>query len=75
MRACRKCGCTEDHACMDNYGNPCFWVEEDLCSECAGDEWRYHGVKIGKIKKDFAGQFDVLCDCFEADEQGIIHEK
>jgi len=75
MRACRKCGCTEDHACMDNYGNPCFWVEEDLCSECAGDEYRYRGYKVGKIKFDFALQFVALCDHFEEDENGLIKER
>lgn len=75
MRTCRKCGCTADHACLDRYGNPCFWVEEDLCSECAPDERRFHGVKIGKIKKDFALQFDALCGHHYQDEQGIIHER
>lgn len=33
MRACRKCGCTENKACMDG-GLPCYWVEYDLCSAC-----------------------------------------
>lgn len=28
--ACRVCGCTESRACPDG----CYWVEEDLCSEC-----------------------------------------
>lgn len=27
---CRRCGCTETRACEDG----CFWVEEDLCSQC-----------------------------------------
>lgn len=34
-RACRGCGCTDDHACVDLSGQPCFWVEPDLCSECS----------------------------------------
>lgn len=29
---CRVCGCTDDRACPGG----CYWVEEDLCSECAG---------------------------------------
>jgi hypothetical protein len=33
-RKCRVCGCTEDHACPGG----CYWVEEDLCSECIGKE-------------------------------------
>ena len=34
---CRLCGCTDDD-CFDCYmktGEPCHWVEEDLCSSCA----------------------------------------
>jgi ParB/RepB/Spo0J family partition protein len=31
VRACRKCGCTEETACQGG----CSWVEEDLCSACA----------------------------------------
>lgn len=33
-RECRVCGCTDRHACEGG----CWWVEEDLCSACAGDE-------------------------------------
>jgi hypothetical protein len=35
VRRCRKCGCTEFNACLVD-GVPCWWVEEDLCSACAG---------------------------------------
>lgn len=31
---CRLCGCTWDNACK----NGCYWVEEDLCSECIEGE-------------------------------------
>ena len=37
-RKCRVCGCTDDD-CTDCYvrtGEPCFWVEDDLCSACVG---------------------------------------
>lgn len=30
-RACRVCGCTDDHACEGG----CCWVDKDLCSTCA----------------------------------------
>lgn len=30
IRACRQCGCTDDHACEGG----CSWVEDDLCSAC-----------------------------------------
>lgn len=32
-RKCRKCGCTENNACLTD-GQPCYWVDEDLCSAC-----------------------------------------
>jgi len=33
---CRVCGCTDDdcHQCIEKTGNPCHWVEDDLCSAC-----------------------------------------
>lgn len=31
---CRDCGCTQDNACVDKDGNACYWVEENLCSNC-----------------------------------------
>lgn len=32
---CRVCGCTETTPCLDpETGEPCFWVEPDLCSAC-----------------------------------------
>lgn len=36
--ACRACGCTEDNCeqCIEAQGEPCHWVEADLCSRCAG---------------------------------------
>jgi hypothetical protein len=32
---CRRCGCTDLHACPGG----CSWVEFDLCSSCAGWWW------------------------------------
>jgi len=34
---CRICGCTETDCrrCIEKTGEPCFWVEPDLCSACA----------------------------------------
>jgi hypothetical protein len=39
-RRCRVCGCTDDdcHQCIEKTGEPCYWVEEDLCSACGGKE-------------------------------------
>lgn len=33
-RICRVCGCTDDHRCPNRY----VWIEDDLCSSCAGTE-------------------------------------
>lgn len=35
-RACRVCGCTDMDCrqCVEKTGEPCHWVEEDLCSAC-----------------------------------------
>lgn len=35
-RTCRVCGCTDDNCkgCIERTGEPCQWVEEDLCSAC-----------------------------------------
>ena len=39
MRKCRICGCTDldCRQCINKTGEPCYWVEEDLCSACAED--------------------------------------
>jgi hypothetical protein len=34
-RTCPRCGCTDDHACVERNGLPCSWVPgSDLCSKC-----------------------------------------
>jgi hypothetical protein len=37
-RKCRVCGCTDEdcRGCIEKTGEPCYWVEKDLCSACAG---------------------------------------
>ena len=39
LRSCRVCGCTDDDCmgCVERTGEPCTWVDEDLCSACVGD--------------------------------------
>jgi hypothetical protein len=36
---CRVCGCTDDDCsgCVERTGEPCYWVESDLCSACADE--------------------------------------
>lgn len=38
-RTCRVCGCTQDDCsqCVEAPGEPCHWVEDDLCSRCAAE--------------------------------------
>lgn len=35
---CRVCHCSDDDCggCITKTGEPCYWVEEDLCGACAG---------------------------------------
>jgi hypothetical protein len=37
VRRCRVCGCTDldCSGCIERTGEPCHWVEYDLCSACA----------------------------------------
>ena len=37
LRRCRICGCTEDNCgnCVERTGQPCYWIEPDLCSACS----------------------------------------
>lgn len=39
-RTCRKCGCTEANCqqCVEKTGQPCHWVDRDLCSACVDGE-------------------------------------
>lgn len=34
---CRVCGCTQHDCtlCVERTGEPCSWIEADLCSACA----------------------------------------
>ncbi len=36
VRRCRVCGCTDldCRGCIERTGEPCHWVEQDLCSAC-----------------------------------------
>src|SRR5205809_346714 len=35
--SCRVCGCTDEDCsgCVERTGEPCYWIEPDLCSACA----------------------------------------
>ena len=35
-RSCRVCSCTDDDCsgCIERTGEPCSWIETDLCSAC-----------------------------------------
>ena len=36
VRTCRICGCTDNDCrqCIAKTGEPCSWIEKDLCSAC-----------------------------------------
>lgn len=49
LRACIGCGCTDEHACVSEDGEPCAWyvhVGDDagLCSACVAIAARVNGV-------------------------------
>jgi hypothetical protein len=43
VQTCRICGCTDDdcQGCIDRTGQPCTWVEEDLCSACIEENEKF----------------------------------
>lgn len=43
---CRVCGCTDDNCrgCVERTGEPCHWVEPDLCSACWPEAKAAHEV-------------------------------
>lgn len=36
-KTCKVCGCTDYDCrqCIEETGEPCYWVEDNLCSACA----------------------------------------
>jgi hypothetical protein len=48
-RFCRVCGCTDDdcHQCIKKTGQPCHWVEFDLCSACSNP--KFQKSKLSKL--------------------------
>jgi hypothetical protein len=52
VATCRGCGCTDTKACVVD-GEPCHWVEADLCSACAGKQpaRRLHKKTQTKVAK------------------------
>lgn len=52
VRTCRICGCTEENCsqCIEKTGEPCYWIEEDLCSACEEEAMNEKGlVQTGVI--------------------------
>lgn len=53
-QVCRECGCTDKDCknCIEKTGEPCFWVEKDLCSACAfKEEWQVFKTMSSKGDK------------------------
>ena len=51
-RKCRICGCTDGDCrqCVEKTGQPCHWVEEDLCSACKTTVVSFASIKGGTGK-------------------------
>ncbi len=45
---CKICGCTDFHCnqCIEKTGEPCYWLEPDLCSAC--QDSNKQGIDYGK---------------------------
>ena len=45
---CRVCGCIDEDCsgCIDETGYACHWVEDDLCSRCAGKPIPWRGDRL-----------------------------
>jgi PRTRC genetic system protein E len=53
QQKCRICGCTEDNCqkCIRLTGQPCHWVEPDLCSACQSLAEKPKEIKFGFFRK------------------------
>ena len=60
---CRRCGCTNERACPGG----CYWVEPDLCSQCATEE---------ELQKGMPGMVfhDDICHCKEVEADVEVEE-
>ena len=54
VRRCRVCGCTDDDCsqCVEKTGEPCSWVEQDLCSACVPVTPVEDGASLGLTEDD-----------------------
>jgi len=63
---CKVCGCTHRRACVTASG-PCYWVERELCSGCAGMWYQKHGMRMDPQTNAIAGQpFDMGMSFYQA---------
>ncbi len=55
-RKCRICGCTDSDCsqCVEKTGEPCYWVEDDLCSACKTTVVSLSSIKGGTGKTNIA---------------------
>jgi hypothetical protein len=68
-RRCRICGCTDDdcHQCVEKTGQPCHWVEEDLCSACVEEAYKKERKRNPRTCKYCANKTDkAKCPYFES---------
>lgn len=57
-KVCKKCGCTENNACVHKDGKACYWVNNTLCSKCR--EFTFTTFKSKKEKKVYTKTEDEL---------------
>ena len=70
-RKCRICGCTDGDCrqCVEKTGQPCYWVEEDLCSACKTTVVSFASIKGGTGKTNIA---ILLAKCLAAAGKRVL---
>jgi PRTRC genetic system protein E len=54
VRKCRVCGCTDSDCrqCIEKTGEPCYWVDDDLCSACVQLSFEGFHPRLLKLQKE-----------------------
>ncbi|MGE4321039.1 MAG: hypothetical protein AB7E61_06305 [Acholeplasmataceae bacterium] len=59
-QTCRVCGCDDLHSCKGG----CYWVEEDLCSQCS-EKMNMYYIRLKKVSATDSDDDFITVDDFE----------
>lgn len=73
---CRVCGCTQDNCeqCIEKTGQPCTWVEKDLCSACTESVTNEDEPASAEPAKEEPNIKDLIFQAQEAQAKGEYEE-